>query len=159
VTETNGSLASLLPSLLTSVGTGVITALISVRLALRQFRSEKWWERKASAYSELFEALYSVKTYAEHLLQKIEEGAHFSEARMNELGARSRAGRDGIRRAAVIGTFVLSEEAANRLAKLVAALDDPKHDLDLPEGVASDLDLVVEAISDLRPIAKRDLEL
>ncbi len=148
---------TLLPSLIVSVATGLITALVSVRLALRRFRSEKWWERKAAAYSEIFESLYHVKTYAEHLLQKIEEGVRFSEERMAELGRSSKEGRDGIRRAAVIGTFLMSEEAAARLSKLVSDLDDPKYGLDLPEEVAADRDLVVAAIEELRPIAKRDL--
>jgi hypothetical protein len=157
VTLLSDDMQSVLPSLITSITAGLIAALVSVRLALRRFRSEKWWERKASVYSELFESLFHVKTYTEHLLQKIEEGAQFSEERMKELGGRSRAGRDGIRRAAVIGTFILNDEAAARLAKLVSDLDDPKHGLDLPEEIAADRDLVIEAIDDLRPIAKRDL--
>jgi hypothetical protein len=145
--------------LVTTVVAGSLTALVSVWLARHRFRSDKWWERKAAVYSELFEGLFHVQTYNEHLLQEVEEGARFSEDRLKELAGRSRAGREGVRRAAVLGTFVLSSRAADRLTALVTALDDPKHNLDLAERIAADLDIVVGAISDLRTIAKRDLAL
>lgn len=43
-------LASFLKSALPSLAVGVFTALISVKLALRRFHAERWWERKADAY-------------------------------------------------------------------------------------------------------------
>jgi hypothetical protein len=52
-------LTTVLSSLLPSLIVGICTAIFSVRLALRRFHAERWWERKAEAYSQIEEALYS----------------------------------------------------------------------------------------------------
>lgn len=51
----------------------VLGAFLAAHLSMRRFRSEKWWERKASAYSELVEALHHMKWYpSEHIDAAIE---------------------------------------------------------------------------------------
>ena len=66
------SLAPVIPSLVV----GVCTAIITVRLSLRRFRSERWWERKADVYSRIVEALHNAMEYCEAMsdesLTKIE---------------------------------------------------------------------------------------
>lgn len=52
----------------------VIGAFLAAHLSMRRFRSEKWWERKATAYSELVEALHHMKWYpSEHIDAELEQ--------------------------------------------------------------------------------------
>ena len=44
------------------------TAIISVKLALRKFKSEKWWDRKLTCYIELAEALSLIINYADMVI-------------------------------------------------------------------------------------------
>jgi hypothetical protein len=40
-----------------------ITAWLSARFAIRQFRSQSWWERKWTEYTELIKHLHELKRY------------------------------------------------------------------------------------------------
>ena len=40
--------------LLSSIPVAIVTAWVTVWLALRRFRSERWWERKVDSYTSLF---------------------------------------------------------------------------------------------------------
>jgi len=111
------------------------------------------------AYSDVFEALFHVMRHAKIELAQIEEGGQYDEKYLKELGDRASAGYNAIRKAAVIGTFVLSPEAAERLTEVEKAFDDPHYGHDPYEQISSTLDAVTKAIEDLRPIAKKDLQL
>ena len=153
------SFDSLAANVISSVATGLLTALISVRLALRRFRSERLWDRRVQAYSNLFEALFHVKAYTKRALDRIEGGGDLNDDYMKELAARSGEGYREIRKAVVIGVLALGPEAVKRLESLEADFDDPHHNMDLHEEISADLDAVTRAIDDLRPIAKRDLQI
>ncbi len=55
-----------MPDLITNLGTGlfvaIVTPVITARLSLKSFVSQRWWERKAEAYSQIMEQL----SYSEH---------------------------------------------------------------------------------------------
>jgi hypothetical protein len=44
------------------------TAIISVKLALRKFKSEKWWDKKLACYIELSEAFSVIINYADMVM-------------------------------------------------------------------------------------------
>lgn len=50
-------LLTLIPALIV----GVATALVTVKLSIRKFYTERWWERRADAYSRIVEALHKHK--------------------------------------------------------------------------------------------------
>jgi len=43
----------LIPALFVSI----ITAVVTVKLSIKQFYSQRWWEKKAEAYSHIIENL------------------------------------------------------------------------------------------------------
>jgi len=43
-------------SIFTAIVIAAISSWITVQLSLRKFRAERWWERKAEAYSKIIEA-------------------------------------------------------------------------------------------------------
>lgn len=52
----------------------VITAAVTVRLSLRNFYTEKWWERQAEAYSEILESLSHMKRHTDAFIRREEMG-------------------------------------------------------------------------------------
>jgi hypothetical protein len=144
-------------SFVSALAVGVLTAIASVQLALRRFRAERWWERKAEAYSILLGALFDVQRSLQFEISRIEEGTDLSESYLKDLKDRSRAGYVEIRKAAVIGSFLFGSESAARINVLVNKLDDPKHNLDFHEEVGEDFDAVTSALRDLKELAKNDL--
>jgi hypothetical protein len=50
--------------LLPGMAIAVLSAWITVRLAIRRFHQERWWEKKESAYSSLLEVLHRFNRYA-----------------------------------------------------------------------------------------------
>ncbi|GAG81179.1 unnamed protein product, partial [marine sediment metagenome] len=51
-------------SLITAISI-LIVACKTVKWSLKQFYSEKWWERKERAYTEIIDALYDLLQYCE----------------------------------------------------------------------------------------------
>src|SRR6266540_2058674 len=80
-----GSLPELLQSLIPGIIIAVATAIVTVKLSLRQFRSERWWERKAEVYSRILEALYHLERYSEAMLRESEGSARYSDARRERM--------------------------------------------------------------------------
>ena len=140
------------------LATGLVTALVTVRLALRRFRSERMWEKKVQTYSDIFDALFHLKNHAEVQLKHFEEGVQFDVKYLKDVGDRATVSYNAIRKAALIGTFILSNEAAARLSALVVSFDHPNLDGDIVEELSADLQAVDGTVADLRPIAKKDLQ-
>jgi hypothetical protein len=156
VTIEQATLIAAVLALLASLCAGAIS-LYTARL--RRFSSERWWERKAQSYTDLFQALFYIQLYLKRRVEEMTEGAQFAEGYMTELSGLSNAGYLEIRKGAAIGTFLFSESAAKRIQKLESDIDDPHHNEDLLEALEGDLAAIKAAIKDLRPIARDDLKL
>ena len=91
----------------------VIVSFITARLSLRQFRSQRWWERQAEAYSSIMEKL----TLLQYLLGLWYDDAlavgRIPEAGRDELNRRFAEAREGIIRAAAAGSYIISVTAAD----------------------------------------------
>jgi hypothetical protein len=61
-------------------------------LELRKFRSEKWWERKASAYASAIEALHGMYDLANARMEAEEMHEDIPSERLNSLVAINLAG-------------------------------------------------------------------
>ena len=64
-------------SLVQSIVIALVTAYVTVRLSLKQFYSQRWWEKKAEAYSAIIHSLYQMKAYVEKFRDTIEVGSDF----------------------------------------------------------------------------------
>jgi hypothetical protein len=139
------------------VMTGLITAAASVRFSLNRFRSERMWDRKVAAYTDIMESLYVVQKYARMELQRWEEGAEFDETHRKELARQSALAYEAIRKASIKGTLLVGAAAAKRLEELVTAFDDPHYNEDPVDEISSNLETATKAIEDLRALAEADL--
>ncbi len=85
-------------TLLVSVLAAVIAARLTLRAATAQFTSERWWERKADAYSGLVHALHAMRGYVQNL-QDVHAG-HPAPMAEEHLKVQWRHGREELARAA-----------------------------------------------------------
>lgn len=148
-------------SLLVGIVIAAFTSWITVRFALKQFYSQKWWERKADAYSSIIEALYRVKHNIEERLWADSLELEITEDNKKRLDANASKGYDEIYKAESIGAFVISEESSLALTRLRQQLE--KDDVDWATGNEPDrsktLSAVIKCLEDIRRNAKRDLNI
>ncbi|MDB4895674.1 MAG: hypothetical protein JWN15_1936 [Firmicutes bacterium] len=95
----------------------VASSWVTVRMSLKRFRSEKWWERKATAYERVIEALYQAKAFFDAHLDAAMDGRELTEEFKAELQQRSKDAHVEINKATAIGAFMLSDQAQARLNK------------------------------------------
>lgn len=151
-----------LEQILVSIGSAIFIAVISswvtVRLALRRFYSEKWWERKAEAYSEIIEALYDVYNSIVTTLKRGDWGAKQVPEEIREIiSERSEEGYYKIVRAVGIGAFIISDEAVDELTKLHRKTNMPLGEI-LYDSLDERRSLYKQAIDTIRELAKKDLK-
>ena len=78
-----------IPDILKAVLPGIfiatLTSILTVRLAIRRFHQEKWWEKKQEMYSNLLETLHHLKNFAsEHYEGQINPD-HITDEKREEL--------------------------------------------------------------------------
>ena len=88
---------------------------IAVKLSLRQFRSQKWWERQQAAYTEMLEDLSVVFSYHVNLMDTIETGSKYN--RTPQVTERVSLARDRLERQSATGAYMISDKTAEALIK------------------------------------------
>jgi hypothetical protein len=157
------STSPLLPLVATgiiSITTAIVAAWFTVRFSLRQFYSQKWWERKADAYSRIVEQLAYLKH--DHLLQLRDEysESELSDEQRREIAESSREIIVKLEEAAAIGAYVLSDQAITAIERLINALKKQRYgDFHYVEAMEMDFDAVDQCLTDIREYAKKDLAL
>ena len=100
------------------------TAQFTARHALRGFRSQRWWERKADAYTAVIEALHGMKRYSEYWWQvKTGEISARGDEYEERLRGQHRIARDEIDKALDVGSFLFSHEACGALATMQQGIE------------------------------------
>ena len=137
----------------------VVTSLLTVRLALKRFYSEKWWERTSAAYGGIIEALHHVREHAHtNLVFSVRgkdlppEGDKLLTQKLQEAMADLRKHRD-------IGSFVISEEALALLNQLFSELDASTQTQQWQQHLELKLAAVDKCLAEMRRIARQDLSL
>jgi hypothetical protein len=148
----------MLVSLIPSVLVAVITAVLTVRLSLRSFYSQKWWERKADSYSAIMQALYDVRNNLEVQRDAVERGAEIAPAYRKKLADKSTEGYEGIYRQAAMGAFTISPEAAEALRLLRLQLTASNKEMSLYDWLDIRASYVATTMSTVLNAAKKDLK-
>jgi len=89
---------------------GIIGGLFGSFLANRNFRSQRWWERKVDAYTRVIESLSDMLEYYSELADAEMTEREISDERKVELEANWKVGRRAVRKAANLGAFLFSPE-------------------------------------------------
>jgi len=110
---TQGILIGLIPAIVVSI----LTSYITVNLSLKQFYSQRWWDKKEAEYTQIMQELARLKLcfsdWYESFLYKKEMTGQDSK-KLNETYKKASV---SLARISAMGTFVVSKET-------VAALDD-----------------------------------
>ncbi len=156
-------LVSALVTFLSGLIVAVVTSIVTVRLALRRFYSEKWWERKANAYAAIMESMHHVREHADtHLafetraqLPMPTEGEEKLKRELEEAIADLRKHRD-------VGSFLISDEAVAVLNALFQEFDKSA-EIGRERTFFEYLDYRVGALDrsleEMRCVARKDLSL
>lgn len=138
----------------------VVSSWVTVRFTLRRFYSERWWEKKAEAYSSVIEGLHQMKRYYDGSAEAIERGGSFdvlTERRQAYLREMWADGEAKVLRALDIGAFLLSNDAVRALQEYRDQVEASGHYSDILEHSLNASTEISKCLGRLRKIAKRDL--
>jgi hypothetical protein len=132
----------------------VIVSAYNARFA--RFASEKWWERKAEAYTRIIGALSDLVYYYGRVYDAEIQGRDLPEERRHEIGEHWKKGYLEVRKATDIGAFMISREAEEALKEYWKR---PKGTLpeDWFAGLETDYMSAEKCLKKLVACAKKDL--
>jgi hypothetical protein len=97
---------------------GFIAGLFALYRAKQEFISQRWWERKADAYTRIIEALWQMLDYYKQNYEEITNCSKISDERKKEILKQWEQGECEINKVTDIGTFLVSEETITALKKI-----------------------------------------
>lgn len=148
-----GMLIALIPALAVSI----ITAYVTVRLSLKRFYSQRWWDKKAEAYSQILEQLSYLKYYYDEWLDELQAGITIGTDHKKRLSVGYQQSKESITRAAAVGEFIVSETTTQALSKLLSEIFWHHFEEDFNAAVQKSYDAVAECIRIVKGDAKEAL--
>lgn len=133
------------------------TARFTVKTALRQFHAEKWWERKADAYSRIVESLQAMMEYWSAKADEEITRQEIREDRAKKLSDSYDHAHHELSKATAVGAYIISEEVAGALAKLKERPHLSLEEEPWVEICMSEHDAHKKALTEIRRLAKIDL--
>jgi hypothetical protein len=135
----------------------VATSTITVWLALKRFRAERWWERKALAYSAIVESLHHMKRWCEEHIEALELHRDIPKDKEEALLVKFRKASEEIAKAQDVGAFIISNEAVKQLDALQKGLSSAENAEHLYDYLDMQLSPIIDCLNAIRKIAKNDL--
>lgn len=135
----------------------ILVAVITVKLSLKKFRSEKWWEKKAEAYSKIVDALHQLKNYCEQKLPAEYGEPSLSPEKEKELGQQHQTAYRELVKALDVGSFIITDEAVKILETYQNRPGLNYYENSLCDIIECDLKYIKECLRDFKLAAKKDL--
>jgi len=151
-------MTELLLKTLPGIVTAILASYLAAKWSLRKFYSEKWWQRKEKAYTEIIDALYDLIQYCAIRKEDYGGGTGYSGDKDKEFAERYSQAFWKIKKATDIGAFVVSSKAANILKEL---RDKPKLEWDKNPSwdiYHQDYEYYKDALNKIVQVAKKDLK-
>ena len=134
----------------------IVGPLFAVHLSLRQFHSQKWWERRADSYASLMEKLavlkYAIRLWYEDAIHSLE----LSQEKKEDLGAKYRIAVEQLEQSAVAASFLISDGALAAINSMIRALET--RGSDWMASIDKDWDAIDACINTLKASAISDLK-
>lgn len=134
-----GFALALIPALVVSV----VSAAVTVRLSIRQFYSQRWWERRAETYTAIVESLSRMADCLRGFIDYEISGPYSREKDLSGLWSEFREARRAIQRFAWQGSFIVSKSVAADLQKVTTELEKEYYPNDPP---LTELETYAEAV-------------
>ena len=123
---------------------------------MKRLYSEKWWQRKEQAYTEIIEALYDLLQYCE--IKKEDYGEREESETMKDMADKYTLAYWKVKKATTIGAFSLSAEAAKVLIDLNKRPRLDWHENPSWEIYEYDYQFYIEALGKIVKAANDDLQ-
>jgi hypothetical protein len=138
-----------------------VGAWIAARLAFARFSREKVWERKAAAYTAIFEALHYIGRWHEKHYEAALIKEEINEEKRKKLQAEANTAEDELERRLASETWLIPPECRARLEKMITDLKNSafKHRSSWDEYLDDSCFIVKTASDDLRSMVVQDLGL
>jgi len=149
-------------SMATPILTGAVAAGIAAWLALRKFRTEKYWEMRLKAYNDILMALDKKLASLHAYLLQMEEHSEMDDSERDKYRIASREGGEEIDRAKRVGKIFLTKQALALLKDIQRRLNESATGIDWRDAY-SYMDAHAaeyqKIINDMTTITKSDLNL
>lgn len=147
----------ILKIILPGVAIAIFTSILTVRLAIRRFHEEKWWEKKQETYSNLLEALHHLKNYAAEHYEGQMNPDHITDEKRDELTKDWKRFSRELGKLRDLASFQLSNEAVAILDEYERKKVESQKSENIFDWIDGDLAAVSECLEKLKKEAKRDL--
>jgi hypothetical protein len=151
-------MTNMLGQILVSIIIGAISAMLTARLALGRFRSQRWWEKKADAYSAIVGSILDVLHANNVYYDELVDGGAVSEEKQFEMQTSYKAVMETLRRHVLLGDFFISEHSSRMLRDLLETLSQASDAEPWLDRLDRSGKTLREALKQFRLIAKQDLE-
>jgi hypothetical protein len=151
-------ITDILKAVLPGIIIAALTSVLTVRLALRRFHKEKWWEKKQEMYSSLLETLHHLKNYAAEHYEGQMNPDHITDEKREELTKDWKQFSREFAKLLDLASFHLSSEAVAVLDQYVKKKAEARKSDDIFDWIDGDLAAVTECLEELKKAAKRDLK-
>ncbi len=149
-----GLLSALVPALIVSM----LTAYVTVKLATKQFYSQKWWEKKAESYSRIIEELSYQQYYYGVLFDESIGAKNLDEDEFNSLKENYKSSKQLIMKAYASGAYIISEKTIKSLKDFVKEIEKEEYDCHFSVNYDRWYGATKECISVIREEAKKELK-
>lgn len=144
-------------ALIPGVVISVITAYVTVQLSMKQFYSQKWWEKKTEAYSNIIEHLSYLQYYFEEWFANGIHEKELSSCDKERLSKGYSQARESIIKAFAIGAFIVSDKTTAALETLLRELEKEDQKGDWVGDINRCYGSVKECIAKIRKHAEKEL--
>ena len=144
-------------TVIAGIPVALFTSWVTVKFALRRFQSEKWFERRVEAYTRVIESLHHMKSTTERQIRAVERGVDIPEDTEKELVESYRKSLADLRRLTDMGALVFSSDAITVLERLNNDLEAATNEQSWWEHLDAEAGAILKCLSEIRAIAKRDL--
>ncbi|MDH2634534.1 hypothetical protein [Acinetobacter nosocomialis] len=125
---------------------------------MKKFYTEKWWDRKEQAYTEIINALYDMLQFYKVYKEDYGQDDFISDERATDLRQKYSDGLRKLYRATDLATLYVSEEAVNVLVKLRNRESLDQRSNPLWEVYELEYKYYNQSLTQLLIIAKKDLK-
>jgi len=154
-----------MPNILSQILTGmiglagaIIVAVLAARFTAERFYKERTWERKANAYTVVFECLHAMLNWSSELYDEAVGAISLSPEAQAELSAEYKAARKHIRREIAGATWLLDARVEVEVNQLWRNLQSRRYS-SWQEELDETYGIIANCQTALRDIARQDLAL
>jgi len=143
-------------AVLTTIGL-ILGPKRAVRLALEQFRAERWWEKKAAAYDDVVRSASRLCSFHCDCVDSLRLGYQLNEEWSKESREKYKEAQTILERYCFSGGFLVSEETENSIKRILHCLEsDGESDYDYHDRVSSSL---LKEVAAIKQFGARDLNI